>query len=678
VGVSTAGSTVAPWAADDGLGALALLAYRSNLLARQRSIVNEGGGNTSAKSTELDHTGREHEVLWIKGSGKDLASIRPEEFTGLRLEEVLPLRARETMDDEEMVVYLARCQLDPGMPRPSIETLLHAFISQPHVDHTHPDSIGAIVGAVDGRDRAAECFGDTAVWIDYIRPGFALAKLVAESIEEHPDSECVLLAKHGLVTWGESAEACYHATIEAVARAGEFVADRAASKKPTSAVLPAQERDRVLAGLLPELRGAVTDAFPRVLLADTSPAAVDFVSRPDAEVLSQVGAACPDHLVHTKRRPLWVAFGDDASLAKRVVEGVAAFRASEAAYQGEDAGADADTSPRIALVERVGIVAIGHTHRQARLARDLYRRAIQVMTGAAALGGFVSLTDEEAHAVEFWPLELYKLSLSPARKPLDGKIVLITGGAGGIGRAIARRVAADGACVVVADIDESSAQEVADTLGPEGCAVAMDVTDEESVQSAFDEAVRAFGGVDVVVSNAGIASSAPIEETTLALWERNYDVLVRGYFLVLRAASRVLRRQAQGGSIVVIGSKNGLAASRAASAYSSAKAAEIHLARCLAEELGPDSIRVNVVNPDAVISGSRIWDSEWREQRARGHGIDPSELEQFYRSRTTLGVEITPEDVAEAVCFFADSARSGKSTGNIINVDGGVPTAYPR
>jgi NAD(P)-dependent dehydrogenase (short-subunit alcohol dehydrogenase family) len=324
------------------------------------------------------------------------------------------------------------------------------------------------------------------------------------------------------------------------------------------------------------------------------------------------------------------------------------------------------------------MISVGTSEQRALLSRDLYHRAVEVMDGAAALGGFVSLDDAESLAVEYWPLELYKLRLAPPPAELQGTVALVTGGAGAIGGAIAKRLSEEGTAVVVADLDYAGAENTARALPGTGVGVAMDVTDEDSVKGAFEEAVLAFGGIDFVISNAGIASSAPIEETTLELWERNYDVLARGYFLVSREAALVLRRQQIGGAIVFVASKNGLVAGRNASAYSSAKAAEIHLARCLAEELGPDSIRVNVVNPDAVLTGSKIWDTSWREERARAYGIQPDQLEGHYRARTTLGVNIEPEDVAEAVLFFVSSRRSGKSTGNVLNVDGGVPAAYVR
>lgn len=676
------------WNPPAELNELDALVYRSNLLASDRTIVNFGGGNTSVKTVETDHTGRETKVLWVKGSGSDLATIVPGGFTGLRLDEIIPLLERDAMTDEEMVAYLARCQLDPSMPRPSIETLLHAFVPHPHVDHTHPDSIGALVGTVDGERLAAECFGADAVWIPYIRPGFALSKLVAEAVAEHPEARMVLLAKHGLVTWGETAEASYVATLEAINRASAFIAEQTQGKAPFGGrrvePLADAERTALLAEVLPVLRGAVSVDGLRILQVDTSAEVLEFACGADSAALSQIGAACPDHLVHTRRLPVWVDFdpGSDAAgvLRERIVQCVQEWRARELEYFDRHRGDDrlSDPSPRVVVIQGVGLVSVGRTLKAARLARDLYHRAINVMRSAAALGGFVSLDDEESFAIEYWPLELHKLTLGPAAREFQGTITLITGAAGGIGSAVARALAAEGGCVVVTDLDGNGAAGIADALGDVGIAARADVLDEASISDAYRAAVLAFGGVDVVVSNAGIASSAPLEETSLELWDLNSDILARGYFLVAREAAAVLRAQGLGGSIVFIGSKNALAPGKNAAAYSAAKAASLHLARCLAEELGSDGIRVNTVNPDAVLEGSKIWDSTWREERARAYGIPADELEEHYRARTTLKVNIVPADIAEAVLYFASPRRAAKSTGNILNVDGGVALAYPR
>src|SRR5918999_1799556 len=619
----------------EGLSPLESLAYRSNLLGSDRSVANYGGGNTSSKATERDHTGREIEVLWVKGSGGDLADIKAEGFTGLKLEEISPLMERDEMSDEEMVAYLSRCQLDPAMPRSSIETLLHAFVPYPHVDHTHADATNMICAAENGEELARECFGEEAVWIPYIRPGFTLSKQVGEAVRNNPAAKLVLLAKHGLGTWGDSSEESYNNTIRTINRAAEFVADKSAGKEPFGgrrmAPLPPEKREGLLAAVLPTLRGAVSGTSPKILRADTSEDVIEFVCGEDSSELSQVGAACPDHLVQTKVRPLWVEFDPEregaAELREKLLEGAERYRQEYEAYFSRYQEADeemTDPNPRVVLVSGLGLVSVGKDYKYATLARDFYHRAIAVMRGASAIDTYVSLSEEESYAVEYWPLELYKLTLAPPPDELEGRVAFVTGGAGGIGGAVARALAARGACVAVADLDAEGATDVAQELDTVGRAVRLDVTDEAAVAAAYRETILAYGGGDVVVSKAA------------------------------------------------------LAAGKNASAYSTAKAAELHLARCLAEEGGAFGIRVNTVNPDAVLQGSRIWDSSWREERAQAYGIDPDELEEHYRERTTLKVNVFPEDVAEAVMFFFSSVRSAKSTGNILNVDGGVKEAYPR
>jgi rhamnulose-1-phosphate aldolase/alcohol dehydrogenase len=574
------------------------------------------------------------------------------------------------------------------MPRPSIETLLHAFVPAAHVHHTHPDGINILAGSENGEELVRECFGDSAVWIPYIRPGFTLSKQVGEAARTKPGLRVVVLAKHGLVVWGDSAEEAYHATIDAINQAIAFVNDRTKGTRrfdgPAGAGLDDPTRHETLMQLLPAIRGAASSERAKLLCVDESPKALEFVSSQAAPALVEVGAPCPDHLVHTKRLPLWIPFDpavdDVAALFERIRSSTADYREAYLAYVSEfgPGTTPMDPDPRVVLVQHLGLVGIAPTLAGASLSRDLYHRAMEVMAGAHAVDRFVSLTAAESFAIEYWPLELYKLSLAPAPRELQGKVALVTGAAGGIGRAIVDALAELGAAVIAFDLDGEGAESAIAALGPAGLAVQGDVTSEAAVAEAFAATIERFGGLDIVVSNAGIASSATIEETTLADWNRIHAILGTGYFLIAREAFRVLRQQERGGSIVFVASKNGLAAGRNAAAYSSAKAAELHLARCLAEEGGSAGIRVNTVNPDAVLQGSGIWDSSWREERAAAYGIPPDALEEHYRNRTTLGVNILPADIAAAIVHFASDRRSGKSTGNILNVDGGVPAAYTR
>jgi rhamnulose-1-phosphate aldolase/alcohol dehydrogenase len=681
-----------------GLNPLDLLAYRSRLLAADRSVVNIFGGNTSVKAIETDHAGRAVNVLWVKGSGSDLANCAGKDFAGLKLDEVMPLLDRPTMTDEEMVAYLNRCPFEPNRPRQSIETLLHAFTPHPHVDHTHPDAIIALACAARGEAAAREVFGDTMVWAPYIRPGFDLSKQIGLSLRAHPEATCVVMGKHGLITWGDDAKSSYATAIAHIQKAEDALAEAGKRVFAVSRINEALEKlthkvvqgthESIVAQVMPTLRGAVTSQRKGVVLFDDSEDVLEFLARPDAHELSQVGAACPDHLVHTKRVPLFVAWDgkDVEQLKQALVDGVAQYQKDYAAYFAQfnqDSSIKmADPSPRVILVQGLGMFNTGRDATQAGVSQQLYHRAIRVMTLCTRVDAFTSLDAEESFNIEYWPLELYKLSLRPAERELAGRVAFITGGASGIGRAIAHRLAKEGAHVVIADINLDGAKTVADDIckangSKRAVAVSCNVTSEADVMQAFASACSAYGGVDIVVNNAGIATSAPIEKTTLAEWQKNMDILSTGYFLVAREAFKVLKQQNRGGSVVFICSKNSVYAGKNAAAYSAAKAAELHLARCLAEEGGASGIRVNSVLPDAVLQGSAIWNSSWREERAKNYGIKPEELDAYYAARTTLKVNVFPDDIAEGVLFFA-SDRAGKTTGAMLTIDGGVPAAYAR
>ena len=683
------------WSDDDarGLSALDALAYRSRLLASDRTVINIYGGNTSVKAVEQDHLGREVNVLWVKGSGNDLANATAKDFAGLKLDEVLPLMARATMSDEEMVAYLNRCTFEPNRPRQSIETLLHAFTPHPHVDHTHPDAIIALACAARGEAAAREVFGESMAWVDYIRPGFDLSKQIGLAVRDNPNASCVVMGKHGLVTWGPDGATSYANAIAAIQKAEDAL--EAAQKRIFTGVdvppKPDEQRKELAAQLMPLLRGLISNKRKQVVLFDDGPSVLKFVGTSVAKEWSQIGAACPDHLVHTKRLPLWVDWNgeDDKDIGKlksALREGLSRYQSSYTEYfktYNNDASIPMfDPNPRVILVPGLGMFNVGRDATAADVSRQLYTRAISVMELTSRVDQFASLSAEESFNIEYWPLELYKLSLRPAERELAGRVALVTGGASGIGRAIAQKLAKEGAHVVIADIALDGAQTVADEICKDlgykrAVAVKCNVTREDEVVRAFQVAAAMYGGVDIVVNNAGIATSNPIEETTLEEWQRNIDILATGYFLIAREAFKQMKQQARGGSIIFIGSKNSVYAGKNVSAYSAAKAAELHLARCLAEEGGASGIRVNTVLPDAVLQGSNIWNSAWKEARAKNYGIKAEELDEYYRSRTTLKVNIYPEDIAEAVFFFS-SDRALKTTGAMMTVDGGVPAAYGR
>jgi rhamnulose-1-phosphate aldolase/alcohol dehydrogenase len=671
------------------------LAYRSNLLGTDRAVCNWGGGNTSFKTTEVDFRGRTVSTMWVKGSGSDLATATAKNFTALELDPVLPLIERESMTDEEMVAYLTHCMLDPKHPRMSIETLLHAFLPYPHVDHTHPDAIISICCSPNGKKIAAEIWGDRFVWVPYIRPGFTLSKMIAEGVKANPKAELVLMEKHGLVTWGQTSEESYKKAIKTIGEAEKYIASRVNALGDNLfgglkfRPLDPSTRRSIAAQIMPELRGAVSAETRMLLNFDDVDDVLRFVCSADAASLSQVGAACPDHLVHTKRTPLLIdwdpATRDLTALVQKIREGVKSYSAEYQAYFDSNKG-EGDKAfplgPRIILIPGVGMITTGKNKAMAEVAAALYHRAISVMTGSVALGGFVSLTASESFAVEYWPLELYKLSLAPPEADFSRQVAFITGGGGGIGSATARTLVKQGAHVVIADLNSETAQAVADEINNSAgagraVAVKMDVTDEAAVAKSLEETILAYGGVDVLVNNAGLASSAPFDETTLSDWNLNMNVLNTGYFLVAREAFKVMKRQGIGGAMVFVGSKNSVYAGKNAAAYSTAKAAELHLARCIAAEGGDYGIRVNTVLPDAVLQGSAIWNSTWRAERAAAYGIAPDQLEDYYRKRTVLGVNVTPADIAESIAFLA-SSKSAKTTGCLITVDGGVAAAFAR
>ncbi|MCY8948303.1 bifunctional aldolase/short-chain dehydrogenase [Bacillus atrophaeus] len=669
------------------------LVYRSNLIGSDRAVCNWGGGNMSMKTYEKDFRGRDIEVMWVKGSGSDLATMKAHNVTGLKLEDIRPLIEREEMTDEEMVEYLAHCMIDSKHPRPSIETLLHAFLPYQHIDHTHPDAIISICCADNGKQIAEDIYGNRFVWVPYVRPGFTLSKMIAEGVANNPHAELVLMEKHGLVTWGNTSAESYEKTISIINEAERYINERIEEKNAFGGEryesLQAEERRQILAKIMPVIRGAVSSEKKMILSYDDADDVLQFVNSVKAPELSQTGAACPDHLVHTKRVPLYVDWNpqeqDIDALLKNVKAGITRFKSEYKAYverNKQEGDQCFESAPRVILIPGIGMINTGKSLEMSKVSGALYHRAIAVMKGSSALGRFVSLSENESYNIEYWPLELYKLTLAPAEAEFSRKVAFVTGGAGGIGSAACRRFVSEGAHVVVADLNVEGAQRIAGEINKtygEGRAMAlkMDVTKEEEVQQAFKQTALTYGGVDIIVNNAGLATSSPLEETTLKEWNLNINVLGTGYFLVAREAFKQMKQQNAGGNMVFVGSKNSVYAGKNAAAYSSVKALETHLARCIAAEGGEHGIRVNSVLPDAVLQGSAIWGSSWREERAAAYGIEPDQLEEHYRKRTTLLVNIYPKDIAESIAFLA-SSKAEKTTGCMITVDGGVPAAFTR
>ena len=682
---------------DDGVAATLspaeLLLYRSNLLGSDLTVTNFGGGNTSAKITETDPlTGEQAEVLWVKGSGGDIGSMKLDGFSTLYQEKLLGLEKHYAgaEDDDKMVGYLPHCTFNLNPRAASIDTPLHSLLPFAHVDHVHPDAIIALAASSGGEAATQEIWGGKIGWLPWKRPGYTLGVQLRDYVKANPGLEGVMLAGHGIICWADTAKSCYEHTVQLIADAAAYLNAKLAEKPAFGGQLvePNADRAAIAADLMPRLRGLMTGARTKVGHFSDDAEALEFVGSADFLRLAALGTSCPDHFLRTKIAPLPLdpaKLQDDAYLADQI----AAYRDMYAAYydrcKRSNSPAMRDANPIVVLVPGVGRITFAGDKTTARLAGEFYGNAINVMRGAEAIGEYIALDEQEAFDIEYWLLEEAKLQRMPKPKPLVGKIALVTGGAGGIGAATAARLLADGACVMLADRAADAIEEVragfAKQFGKDVIRAAVcDVTDEAQVQAAFDDCAREFGGLDILVANAGIASSAPIEDTTVALWRKNYDVLAEGYFLTARAAFPLMKRMKEqgGASIVFIGSKNGVAAATNASAYASAKAAANHLARCLALEGAPFGIRVNTVNPDAVIKGSKIWDGDWRKERAGAHGIDSGkELEEHYRQRSMLKRDVLPSDIAEAVYFLAGD-MSAKSTGNMINVDAGNAQAFTR
>ena len=672
------------------MSALEALVYRSRLIGGEESLGLFGGGNTSLKCWARDLAGRPQEVLWVKGSGADLKTCEARHFAPLPLAALRPLAARRAMRDEAMVAFLERHLLDPKAPRPSIETLLHAFIPEAAVDHTHADAILSLANTRHGERLIRRVLGPRLLWIPYLQPGFALSRRVAQAYQRRPDAHGAVLEQHGLITWGPDGRTSYERTLRYVTRAERFIAQRLRRRAWSLAAhttLPAGAQQAALRRWLPAIRRTLSRTRKVCLALTDTPDALEFVNARRMPSLARVGPATPDHMLRTKRLPLAVRVGARSAAAvspEAVVRQLERYAADHERYvrrYRRSAQTRPDPFPRVILIPGVGMLTSGKDATETAMVAQLYRHAMAVMRHATAVGRYTSVSAREAFNVEYWPLELYKLTLAPPEAELSREIGLVTGAAGGIGRAIARQLVDRGACVAVTDLQRGAVEELADALNRRAgrrraLGLVMDVTDERSVERAFDALLRAFGGLDFLVSNAGVAHVASVDRLRLADWERSFSVNATGHFLVARATVRLLRAQGLGGSLVFIASKNVLAPGKEFGAYSAAKAAQVQLARVLAIENGEFGVRVNVVNPDGVFDGSGLWRAIG-PSRAKTYRIRPEALAAYYRRRNLLKARILPEDVAEAVCFFV-SRRSAKTTGCILTVDGGLREAFPR
>jgi len=674
-----------------------LLLYRSNILGSDKRVTNYGGGNTSAKVMETDPlTGDQAEVLWVKGSGGDIGSIKMDGFSTLYMDKLRALKGlyRGVDFEDEMVGYLPHCTFNLNPRAASIDTPLHAYVPRTHVDHVHADAIIAIAASANSEELTKRVFGDRIGWLPWKKPGYELGLWLENFCLENPNADGVVLASHGLFTWGDTAKDCYDTTIDVINVATEWLVAETGGKPAFGGAkhesLDAASRRAVAARLMPAIRGFVSVNQHMVGHFNDSDAVLEFVNSQNMERLAALGTSCPDHFLRTKIRPLVIDFDPAQNNIDAVLEGlpklIADYRDDYTAYyercKHDNSPALRDPNAVVYLVPGVGMITFAKDKATARISGEFYVNAINVMRGASAVSEYHGLPEQEAFDIEYWLLEEAKLQRMPKPKALAGRVALVTGGAGGIGSATAERYLREGACVMVADINDDALASTLDNLTSRFGAdvvrqVNMNVTDETAVASAYSEIAVEFGGVDILVSNAGIASSAPVEETSLELWNKTIDILSTGYFLVSREAFKTMRVQDMGGAIIFVASKNGLAASPNASAYCTAKASEIHLARCLALEGAEVGIRVNVVNPDAVLRGSKIWEGDWLEQRAGTYGTDKDGLEEMYRQRSMLKRSVLPEDIAEAAYFFA-ADTSAKSTGNIINVDAGNVQAFTR
>jgi rhamnulose-1-phosphate aldolase/alcohol dehydrogenase len=679
---------------------VALLIYRSNLLGADLRLTNYGGGNTSCKAMVKDPlSGQATEVMWVKGSGGDLGTLKRSGLAALYMDRLLSLKKiyRGIEFEDEMVELFNHCIYDLNSRAPSIDTPLHSFLPFAHIDHLHPDAAIAIAAAKDGRKITHELFGGKVGWVEWQRPGFDLGLKLKACLDENPGIRGIMLGSHGLFTWGDTAYESYLNTLEVIERCAQYLEDHVGKKGPVFGgprlkARPTSDRLTRAAELAPILRGFCSSRNRMVGHFTDDDRVLEFINSHDLARLAPMGTSCPDHFLRTKISPLVLdlPLGEDLDEAAVIKEKLAPqferYREMYAHYyescKHPNSPAMRDPNPVVILYPGVGMFTFSKDKQTARVAAEFYINAINVMKGAEAVSSYTSLPRQEAFNIEYWLLEEAKLQRMPKPKALSGRIALVTGSAGGIGKAIAKKFADEGACVVINDNDEQRLDAArVDFLRLHGkdafIGEVLDVTKAETIRGVFRAAALAFGGVDIVVNCAGLSISKPLRDHTEKDWDLLYDVLVKGQFLVTQAGVEVMRKQAAGGDILNIVSKNALVSGPNNAGYGSAKAAQLHLSRLNAAELGADHIRVNVVNPDAVIADSKIWEGAWAEGRAKAYGVAVADLPAYYARRTLLNEIILPEDIANA-CFAFVGGLLNKSTGNVLNVDGGVAMAFVR
>jgi len=679
---------------------VALLVYRSNLLGADLRLTNYGGGNTSCKAMAKDPlTGAETEVMWVKGSGGDLGTMKRNGLAALYVDRLRSLKNiyRGIEHEDEMVELFNHCIYDLSSKAPSIDTPLHGFLPFKHIDHLHPDAAIAIAAAKDGKKITQELFNGSIGWVEWQKPGFDLGLKLKQCLDENPGIRGIMLGSHGLFTWGDTAYESYINTLEVIERCAEYLEDNYGKKGPVFGgqqlqSLPAAERKKQAAALAPVLRGFCSSKQNMIGHFTDDDRVLEFINSKDLGRLAPMGTSCPDHFLRTKISPLVLQLtpsenlGDTAVIKEKLAPAFEAYRKMYADYYNTCKHANSpairDANPVVILYPGVGMFTFAKDKQTARVAAEFYINAINVMKGAEAISSYTSLPRQEAFNIEYWLLEEAKLQRMPKPKALSGRIALVTGSAGGIGKAIAQKFADEGACIVVNDNDAERLATARDSFQQQYgkdvfTDVVLDVTSATDIQRAYAAAALAFGGVDIVVNCAGLSISKPIEEHTEKDWDLLYDVLVKGQFFITQGAVDIMRKQDIGGDVLNIVSKNALVSGPNNAGYGSAKAAQLHLSRLNAAELGKDKIRVNTVNPDAVISDSKIWAGAWAEGRAKAYGVKVEELPAYYAKRTLLNEIILPEDIAKA-CFAFVGGLLNKSTGNVLNVDGGVAMAFVR